>query len=216
MGVMRTLTLNGVTYAVESSVPTTITATLKVADWLGDTSPYSQVVAVDGVTSRTKVDLQPTMDQVDMMYSQSVGFFTMNEGGVVRAFAVGNRPTEEFTFQITMTEVESDATRIKGNTVGFPNPQPDWDQEDSTQADYIKNKPVIPVAVSEDGYTDITGLRQAVRASAVKTGNIVTMNTTLQGDCTTTSTITLNDMGYPSKIVTDGVECTVSWEGFDE
>lgn len=216
MGVMRTLTLNGVTYSVESSVPTTITATLKVADWLGDTSPYSQVVAVNGVTSRTKVDLQPTMDQVDMMYSQSVGFFTMNEGGVVRAFAVGNRPTEEFTFQITMTEVESDATRIKGNTVGFPNPQPDWGQADTTQADYIKNKPVIPVAVSDDGYTDITGLRQAVGVNAVKVGNIVTMNTTLQGDCTTTSTITLNDMGYPSKIVTDGVECTVSWEGFDE
>ena len=216
MGVMRTLTLNGVTDAGESSVPTTITATLKVADWLGDTSPYSQVVAVNGVTSRTKVDLQPTMDQVSMMYSQSVGFFTMNEGGVVRAFAVGNRPTEEFTFQITMTEVESDATRIKGNTVGFPNPQPDWDQADTTQADYIKNKPVIPVAVSDDGYTDITGLRQAVGMSAVKVGNIVTMNTTLQGDCTTTSTITLNDMGYPSKIVTDGVECTVSWEGFDE
>ena len=150
MGVMRTLTLNGVTYAVESSVPTANTVTLKAADWLGDTSPYSQIVAIDGVTSRTKVDLQPTMDQVDVMYSQSVGFFTVNEGGVVRAQAVGKKPTENFTFQITLTEVEGDVARIKGNTVGFPNPQPDWNQNDHTQADYIKNKPdmqeLLPVA----------------------------------------------------------------------
>lgn len=146
MGVMRTLTLNGVTYKVESSVPTANTVTLKAADWLGDTSPYSQVVAVDGVTSRTKVDLQPTMDQVNTLYSQSVGFFTVNEGGVVQAKAVGNKPTEDFTIQITMTEVEGDVTRIKGNTVGFPNPQPDWNQTDSTQADFIKNKPFNTIA----------------------------------------------------------------------
>lgn len=30
---------------------------------------------------------------------------------------------------------------IRGNTVGFPNPQPDWRQTDPLQADYIKNKP---------------------------------------------------------------------------
>ena len=143
MGIMRTLTLNGVTYEVESSVPTANTVTLKAADWLGDTSPYSQVAAIDGVTSRTKVDLQPTMDQVDMLYAQSVGFFTVNEGGVVRVQAVGKKPTEDFTIQITMTEVEGGGARIKGNTVGFPNPQPDWNQTDETQADFIKNKPDV-------------------------------------------------------------------------
>ena len=147
MGVMRTLTLNGVTYSVESSVPTANTVTLKAASWLGDTSPYSQVVAVDGVTSRTKVDLQPTMDQVNILYSQSVGFFTVNEAGVVRVQAVGNKPTEDFTIQITLTEVEGGVARIKGNTVGFPNPQPDWNQTDSTQADYIKNKPDVEASL---------------------------------------------------------------------
>ena len=33
---------------------------------------------------------------------------------------------------------------IYGNTTATPNPQPDWNQTDSTKADYIKNKPVIP------------------------------------------------------------------------
>ena len=33
--------------------------------------------------------------------------------------------------------------KIIGNTVGVPNPQPDWNQADPTKADYIKNKPAI-------------------------------------------------------------------------
>ena len=32
-------------------------------------------------------------------------------------------------------------TKIIGNTVGLPNPNPDWNQTDPTKADYIKNKP---------------------------------------------------------------------------
>ena len=214
MGVMRTLTLNGVTYKVESSVPTADTVTLKAADWLGDTSPYSQVVAVGGVTSRTKVDLQPTMDQVDTLYSQSVGFFTVNEGGVVRVQAVGNRPTEDFVIQITMTEVEGGGTRIKGNTVGFPNPQTDWNQKNDTQADFLKNKP--PIYVDANGYTVIEGLPVATNMAMVKADNTITVTVALQGDQTTTSIITLNADGYPIDVTTDGLACTLSWEGFDE
>ena len=107
MPIMRTLTLNGVTYAVESSVPTAKTAALKASNWLGDTSPYSQVVAIGDVTSRTKVDLQPTVAQLDTLYKMSLGFYAVNEDGVVTVYAVGNKPTEDFTIQVTMTEVEA-------------------------------------------------------------------------------------------------------------
>ena len=31
--------------------------------------------------------------------------------------------------------------KIRGNTVGVPNPQPDWNQTDQTKANYIRNKP---------------------------------------------------------------------------
>ena len=33
--------------------------------------------------------------------------------------------------------------KIIGNTTATPNPRPDWNQTDSTKADYIKNKPEI-------------------------------------------------------------------------
>ena len=106
MAVMRTLTLNGVTYKVESSVPTAKTVTLKADNWLGDTSPYSQVVAIGDVTSRTKVDLQPTVAQLDTLYAMSLGFYAVNEDGVVTVYAVGSKPTQDFVIQVTMTEVE--------------------------------------------------------------------------------------------------------------
>ena len=107
MSVMRTLTLNGVTYRVESAIPATTTITLKADGWLGDASPYAQVVPLVDVTSMTKVDLQPTVDQLHLLHSHPVGFCAVNEDGVVTVYAVGNKPTEDFTFQVTMTEVEA-------------------------------------------------------------------------------------------------------------
>ena len=107
MPIMRTLTLNGVRYEVESSIPTTKTITLKASAWLGDTSPYSQVVTLANVTSKTKVDLQPTSSQLNTLHAQCLGFYTENAGGVVTAYAIGHNPTEDFTFQVTMTEVET-------------------------------------------------------------------------------------------------------------
>jgi hypothetical protein len=33
--------------------------------------------------------------------------------------------------------------KIIGNTTATPTPRPDWNQTDSTKADYIKNKPIV-------------------------------------------------------------------------
>ena len=106
MAVMRTLTLNGVTYRVESPVPVATTVTLKADDWLGGTSPYSQVVPLADVTSMTKVNLQLTEDQLHMLRHRPVGFCAVNEDGVVTVYAVGNKPADDLTFQVTMTEVD--------------------------------------------------------------------------------------------------------------
>ena len=45
--------------------------------------------------------------------------------------------------------------KIRGNTIGIPNPQPNWDQTDSTQADYIRNKPTEYVIVGQSKYAEI-------------------------------------------------------------
>ena len=52
--------------------------------------------------------------------------------------------------------------KIIGNTTATPNPRPDWDQTDTTKADYIKNKPVI---LTED---DVEWVRPITYEDAIK------------------------------------------------
>lgn len=105
MAILKTLTLNGETYSVTPVIPASFVQ-LPASEWIGDTSPYSQVVALPGVTVYTKVDLQPTLAQIDIFYNKSLGFFAVNEDGVVTVYAIGDKPTEDLTIQVTMTEVE--------------------------------------------------------------------------------------------------------------
>ena len=71
----------------------------------------------------------------------------------------------------------------------------------------------IPVVIAEDGYTDISYLRQATAISIVRDGQTITVVTTLQGDITNTDIITLNDEDYPISIKTNGEICPITWEG---
>lgn len=72
----------------------------------------------------------------------------------------------------------------------------------------------IPVEVSDDGYTSIEGLRNATSIDMVRTGNTIVITTVYDGDIAAESVITLDENDYPISITTDGVECTISWEGF--
>lgn len=47
-------------------------------------------------------------------------------------------------------------SKIIGNTTATPNPQPDWNQTDSTKADFIKNKPDISVMID----ASVTSVRE--------------------------------------------------------
>lgn len=143
---MKTLTINGTTYSVSPVVPAS-SVTLFANKWVGDGDVYSQVVAVPGVTARSKVDLQPTSEQLEEFHYKTLAFVAENVGGVVTVFSVGDKPTGDHTIQTTLTEVEG-ADQIRGNTVGTTMPQPDWNQTDPTRADYIKNK---PNALNESG-----------------------------------------------------------------
>jgi hypothetical protein len=136
---MKTLTVNGTTYRVSPVVPAS-SVTLFANKWVGDGDVYSQVVAVPGVTARSKVDLQPTSEQLEEFHYKTLAFVAENASGVVTVFSVGDKPTGDHTIQITLTEVEG-ADKIRGNTVGTTMPQPDWNQTDPTKADYIRNKP---------------------------------------------------------------------------
>lgn len=73
--------------------------------WVGEASPYSQVVAVEGVTENSQVDLTPDVNQLAIFHHKDLAFVTENEDGVVTVYAIGEKPTNDYTIQVTITEV---------------------------------------------------------------------------------------------------------------
>ena len=78
---------------------------LRASDWTGTESPYSQVVEVSGVTANSKVDLNPTGEQLNSLATNRTTLNTANDNGTVTVYAVGNKPIEDYTMQVTITEV---------------------------------------------------------------------------------------------------------------
>jgi hypothetical protein len=79
--------------------------TLLANKWVGEESPYSQVVEVAGVTKNSQVDLTPSVEQLDTFYEKDLAFVTENDDGVVTVYAIGDKPANDYTIQVTITEV---------------------------------------------------------------------------------------------------------------
>jgi hypothetical protein len=79
--------------------------TLSADAWIGEDNLYSQVVEIEGVTENSQVDLTPSVEQLAVFYGKDLAFVTENDGGTVRVYAIGQKPTNDYTIQVTITEV---------------------------------------------------------------------------------------------------------------
>lgn len=79
--------------------------TIMADAWHGDGHLYSQVVEIAGVTENSQVDLTPSVEQLAIFYEKDLTFVTENDGGVVTVYAIGQKPTNDYTIQVTITEV---------------------------------------------------------------------------------------------------------------
>ena len=80
--------------------------TLLASAWKTDAENlYSQVVTISGITQYSKVDLLPSVEQLAIFHNKDVAFVTENENGVVTVFAIGDKPTNDYTMQVAITEV---------------------------------------------------------------------------------------------------------------
>lgn len=159
MNRLKTLTVNGKTYEVASVKPAA-SVTLRANSWSGSGTSYSQVVAISDVTSSTKVDLQPTATQLAEFHHAVLALVAENDGGTVTVYAIGDKPTKDYTIQITKTEVTG-VGKIRGNTVGTSMPRTDFNQTDSSKADYLVGREKIVQTVNgtepdENGNVEIT------------------------------------------------------------
>lgn len=82
------------------------TVTLLAEAWTGSGNLYSQVVSIEGVTENSQVDLTPSVQQLVAFYEKDITFVTENEGGVVTVYVIGQKPANDYTIQVTITEVD--------------------------------------------------------------------------------------------------------------
>lgn len=75
------------------------------ANWVGDASPYSQVVEIEGITEYSQVDLKPSVEQLAIFHDKDLAFVTENDDGVVTVYAIGDKPANDYTIQVSITEV---------------------------------------------------------------------------------------------------------------
>lgn len=71
------------------------------------------------VTSNSKIDLQPSPEQLLIFKEKDVAFTVINENGNVRVCAIGQKPNNSYTIQATVTEVVSN-NPIIGSTTTTP------------------------------------------------------------------------------------------------
>ena len=86
--------------------PTYTAITLKASAWVGNDDPYYQVVSIVGVTQYSKVDLLPSVEQLAIFHDKDIAFVTENENGVVTVYAIGDKPTKDYTIEVCITEVK--------------------------------------------------------------------------------------------------------------
>lgn len=79
--------------------------TLLAANWKGAESPYSQVVDIADISVNSMVDLHPSVEQLEIFHDKDLAFTTENEDGVVTVFAIGDKPQNDYTIQVSIMEV---------------------------------------------------------------------------------------------------------------
>lgn len=90
---------------VSEVIPVKTEITLQASDWKGEESPYYQVVTIPGVTERSKVDLQIDADLAELFHDKDLALVTENEDGVVTVFAIGDKPSQNYTVQAVITGI---------------------------------------------------------------------------------------------------------------
>lgn len=98
---------------VNKAAPTPASITLYAGKWKKGTegNMWYQVVNVENatVTEYSKIDLQPSPEQLCIFHEKDMAFVTLNENGVVIVFCIGQKPTNDYTLQATVMEVTIDA-----------------------------------------------------------------------------------------------------------
>jgi hypothetical protein len=92
-------------------MPKPVSVTIYADKWVqaSDDRWYQEVTVTNGtITPRSKVDLQPSSEQLAIFHDKDLAFVTENEDGLVSVYCVGQVPENDYTIQAIVTEVAID------------------------------------------------------------------------------------------------------------
>lgn len=70
---------------------------------------YQEVAVANAtITPYSKVDLQPSAEQLLIFYEKDLTFVTENDGGNITVYCIGQKPANNYVIQATITEVKID------------------------------------------------------------------------------------------------------------
>lgn len=97
--------LQAMSDSIEGSQTLANSVTLTTAWTDAGDDVFTQEVTVSGGTANSKVDLQPTVEQIRQFINDGLSAMcVINDGGTFTVYAIGAAPTAEMTLQITRTE----------------------------------------------------------------------------------------------------------------
>ena len=89
-------------------LPKPMSVTLYADNWVQaeDKRWYQEVTVANAtITERSKVDLQPSSEQLVIFHEKDLAFVAENEDGIVSVYCVGQVPENDYTIQATVMEV---------------------------------------------------------------------------------------------------------------
>ena len=97
--------LNNIKAMLDKSVVRTIAITLEASKWVETDGVYTHSLIIDNITPYSKVDLQPSVEQLAIFYEKDITFVVENDNGNITVFCIGQKPANDYTMQATITEV---------------------------------------------------------------------------------------------------------------
>ena len=88
--------------------------TILAQNWLGEQSPYYQVLELPCASSVSKIDIYPTIFQLQYLETAQIALTIENNNGTITIYALHNKPTEDLVIQVAVSEVVHGTVETNG------------------------------------------------------------------------------------------------------
>ena len=89
----------------KADIPKMTTVNMPANSWVNDENLWYQVITINSITANSKIDLQPSARQLLTLQNEETALMAENDDGVVTVYALGNKPTQDYSIQVLITEV---------------------------------------------------------------------------------------------------------------